>query len=297
MGIIAALATAFFWSFSSLFFTAAGNQVGSVRVNRIRLFFAVVLVMGAHWVTEGSLLPIHAGWQRWVWLGLSGIVGLTLGDTFLFQAYVLVGARLSTLLMAFAPVIGAMIAWVALGEHLSLIEVIGIVITVAGIAFVILDGSHGNENAKDRKRYLVGILFGLGGALGQAGGLVLAKEGLAGDFPAISGVAIRMLIAMISIWIVALFGGQIRETLAVFRNPKAIGNIAGGSLVGPFLGVWGSLISVQLISVGVASTLMALTPIIVLPISHFVYKEKVSKYAVIGTVVALAGVALLTLYS
>jgi drug/metabolite transporter (DMT)-like permease len=297
MGVIAALGTAFFWSLSSLFFTAAGKEVGSLRVNRIRLLFAVTLVMIAHWITEGSLLPVNAGWQRWAWLGLSGIVGLTLGDSFLFQAYVLIGARISTLLMAFAPVMGAVIAWIALGEHLSPLEIAGIVITVAGISIVILDGGNGSGDGKDRKRYLFGILFGLGGALGQAGGLVLAKEGLSGSFPAISGVAIRMLIAMITIWIITLVSGQIPETLKVFKMPKALGNIAGGSIVGPFIGVWLSLVAVQLISVGVGSTLMALTPIIVLPISHYVYKEKVSSRAVIGTVVALVGVAVLTLFS
>jgi drug/metabolite transporter (DMT)-like permease len=295
MGELAGLATSLFWALSSVFFTRGGQQVGSVNVNRIRLALAVCLIMLAHLATQGTLLPLNAAPERWLWLGLSGFAGLVLGDSFLFQAYVLVGNRLGTLLLALSPVIGALIAWIFLGERLAPAQVGGIVLSLAGVALVVLKGQNRNGAPHDRRRHVLGILCGLGGAIGQATGLVLAKKGLAGDFPAISGVAIRMLVAMVMIWAAALVLGQLRGTLAAGRNPAALRSIGAGAVVGPFIGVWLSLVAVQLTYVGIASTLTSLAPIFVLPISKFVFKESVNRWAVLGTLVAVVGVAVIFL--
>ncbi len=295
MGELAGLFTSFFWALSSVFFTRGGQLVGSVNVNRIRLVFAVILVMLAHLLTQGALLPLSASPERWLWLGLSGFVGLVVGDSFLFQSYVLVGNRLGTLMVALSPVVGILIAWIFLGESLTLIQIGGIALSLAGVALVVLKGRAGNGVPHNPRRYVLGILCGVGGAVGQAGGLVLAKKGLAGDFPALSGVEIRMLVAMASIWIVALVLGQLRSTLQAARNLDALRAIGGGAVVGPFIGVWLSLVAVQLTYVGIASTLTSLAPIFVLPISRFVYKEPVNRWAVLGTVIALVGVAIIFL--
>ncbi|MDD5370097.1 MAG: DMT family transporter [Anaerolineaceae bacterium] len=292
MGELAAIITACCWAMSSVFFTTGGKEVGSIMVNRIRLIFAVSLVMVAHLVLLGSLLPVNAGWERWMWLGLSGFIGLVLGDSFLFQAYVLIGTRISTLLMSFAPVIGAFIAWIFLKESLTPLQILGVALAIAGIALVVLEKPNG-DGSHDIRKYGIGILCGLGGAAGQAGGLVLAKQGLIGDFPAVSGVAIRMLVAMLAIWGLTLISGQFSKTMTAFQNKRAVHNVAAGSFVGPFIGVWLSLVAVQLTFVGIASTLMALTPIIILPVSKWVFKEQVTRRAVIGTLVCLVGVAVI----
>lgn len=298
MGAIAAITTAFCWAFSSLFFTSAGKEVGSVVVNRMRLLFAVILLSLAHWAFMGQPMPIHAGAERWFWLGLSGIIGLVLGDAALLQAYVLIGARISTLIMAIVPVISTLIAWIFLGERLDAIQVGGILLAVAGISMVVLERPNGQQLIADgdRKQYALGILLSFGGALGQALGLIFAKKGLAGDFPALSGVMVRMLVAMLVMWLLALAYGQIGKTFEIFTNRKALRAVASGSVVGPFIGVWLSLIAIQISFVGVASTLMALTPIIMLPISKWGYKERISRWAVAGTLVSMVGVAIIFLF-
>ncbi len=293
MGELAGLMTSFFWALSSVFFTRGGQQVGSVNVNRIRLVFAVILVTLAHLITQGSLLPLNAGLDRWIWLGLSGISGLVLGDSFLFQAYVLVGNRLGTLLLALSPVVGVLIAWIFLGERLAFIQIAGIILGITGVALVVLKGNSVNGIPHDGRRYVLGILCGLGGAIGQATGLVLAKKGLTGNFPALSGVVIRMLVSMIIIWIVAFALGQFRSTMKAASNLEALRTIAAGATVGPFIGVWLSLLAVQLTYVGIASTLTSLTPIFVLPFSRFIFKEEVNRWAVFGTLVAMAGVTVI----
>ena len=297
MGELAGLLTSFFWALSSVFFTKGGRQIGSVNVNRIRLVFAVILIMLAHLVTQGSLLPLNASPERWLWLGLSGFAGLVVGDSFLFQAYVLVGNRLGTLMSALSPVIGVLLAWIFLGERLALAQIGGVALSIAGVALVVLTSRTLNGVPHDRRRFVLGLLCGLGGAVGQAAGLALAKKGLAGGFPPVSGVAIRILVSMVVIWLVALVLGQVRSTLMAARNPQALLTVGAGAVVGPFIGVWLSMVAVQLTYVGIASTLTSLAPIFVLPISKFVFKESVERWAVLGTVVAVAGVAIIFLSS
>ena len=295
MGEIAALVTAVLWSFTSIFFSRASTALGSVKVNRLRLAFAVILLMLTHLFLRGSLLPLDGTPQRWLWMGLSGLVGLVFGDACLLQCYVLIGPRLGTLMLSTAPVISTVLAWAFLGERLSAGELLGILITVLGVGVVVLD--RGSRQAQQPpKIYALGLLFGLGGALGQAGGLILAKVGLEGGYPSISGVAMRMVIAAGFMWLLALLGRQVRATVNAGREDRrALRFILLGAIFGPFLGVWLSLVSVQATYVGIASTLMALTPVIVLPILHFWFKEHIGRQSILGTVVALAGVAVLLL--
>jgi drug/metabolite transporter (DMT)-like permease len=295
MGEAAALLTAFCWAGSSLFFTNAGRLVGSVVVNRMRLILAVVLLMTAHLVLLGRVLPLDADLERWLWLGASGISGLVLGDSALFQAFVLIGPRLVTLIMSLVPVVSALIAWFFLGEQLQWVETVGILITVTGIVLVV--GERGNSSRTiGRKQYLIGVAFGLLGVVGQSVGMVLAKRGLVGDYPVLSGVLLRMITAMVVMWLLTLLGGRGLTTLrAVSGSKQALRSIIGGSIIGPFLGVWLSLVAIQSTYVGIASTLMALTPIIMLPVVKWGFKEDVSRWAVGGTLVSLAGVAIIFL--
>jgi drug/metabolite transporter (DMT)-like permease len=282
------------WSATATFFTLAGRKVGSVVVNRMRLLLAILFLVIAHWLLLGAFLPLTAELERWSWLALSGVVGLVVADGFLFQSYVWIGPRLGSLLMSLSPVVSALLAWLILAENLTAGQIAGIALAIGGVMWVILDHNSPRRTSEDRRRYLWGILFGLGAATGQAIGLITAKKGLDGDFPALSGNVIRMLAAAATLWVITFFQGQARATIRRLTSQRqAVLNIAGGAFFGPFLGVWLSLIAIQLTQVGVASTLMALPPIFLLPISHFVFKEQLGWAAVLGTIVAMAGVAIL----
>ncbi len=295
MGSIAAIITAFCWTLSPIFFTSAGRLVGSASVNRIRLAMAVFFLSILHLVINGSLIPGSVEPERLIWLSLSAIAGLVLGDSALFQAYIMIGPRLGTLIMATNPVIGAILAWVILGEHLGPLQITGIVITMGGIALVVLERTGGMEIPSRQKHYAIGVLLALVGALGQAGGLVLAKKGLGGGFSALSGVLIRMTAAMLVIWLITLLLGKGKTTLSALRQWTVTRPLLLGALIGPVFGVWLSFIAVQSVYVGIASTLMALNPIFILPIAHWVYKESISKRAVIGTVITMLGLAIIFL--
>lgn len=304
-GEIAALITAISFAFGSTLFTFAGRKLGSPIVNRTRLIVAFIVIILIHQLTFGRLMPFDAGIEPWFWLSLSGVVGLALGDASLFQAFVMVGPRISMLMMALAPVLSVIMAWIFLGENLNPQQLVGIILTVVGIGWVVLERpsrkarmvSSGSSIAVTSTRdYLIGLLFGFGGAMGQAGGLVLSKIGLAGDFPALSANAIRLLAALLCIWGYAAIRRQIMPGLKALREqPRAFAMISVAALIGPVMGVWLSLIAVQRTPVGIASTLIALTPVFLLPIGAIVFRERITMQAVIGTLIAFGGTALLFL--
>lgn len=293
VGEFAALGTSICFAFGSTLFTLSGREIGSPLVNRARLLMALVFIIILHWITLGSLAPIDAETSNWFWLGLSGLIGFVLGDALLFQAFVMIGPRLSMLMMALSPVFSVILAWIFLSEELSLQELLGIALAVGGVIWVVA-GDRLSIPDKPGRYYLIGILFGLGGAMGQAGGLVTSKIGLGDDFPALSGTFIRLLIATIIIWTFTTFRGlTISSFKTLAAHPRAVRFMTGAVISGPVLGVWLSLIAVQNAAVGIASTLSSLTPIFLLPVGFLVFGEKIGFRAVIGTLLAIVGTALL----
>lgn len=295
LGEFAALATAALFTISSTLLTLASRRIGSLMLNRVRLVLAVGWLLLAHALLRQPL-PLDVGADRWLWLGLSGIAGLALGDAFLFQAFIYVGPRLTMLMMALAPAMAGILAWIFLGESLSTTQLLGIVIALAGIAWVVNDRNQQPGAApEDRRQYWLGILCGLGAATGQASGLVLARPGALG-IPAISATLMRLLAATLVIWLYTLLRGQAGDTVRKLTIQRpALWLAIGGSFFGPFLGVTFSIFAIQHAAIGVASTLMALTPVLLLPVGYFFFKEKFGWQAAVGTLLAMAGVALLFL--
>jgi drug/metabolite transporter (DMT)-like permease len=294
IGELAALATSVAWSGTSVLFTKATQQVGSIIVNRIRVILGLTFLMLLNWAFYGYLLPIDAGAERWLWFALSGAIGYALGDVFLFQSFLCIGAQRGMLMMSLAPLMSAGLAWIFFGEVLTGMQMLGVIVTLAGIAWVIL-----RQNKSVPSQFcspVQGVLFGLGAATGQAVGYVLSKQGLTDNFSPIAGNSIRMLAAVIVLWTLAGIQGKARETFDSMRaKPKVLGWLTMAAFTGPVLGATLSLFALQHTQVGIASTLIALPPVFLLPVSWLVFKEKFDWGAVFGTLVAIGGVALLFL--
>lgn len=294
IGELAALFTSVCFTCTSVLFTKASQQVGSAIVNRVRVLLALLFLMLLNWFLYGAPLPVDAGADRWFWFGLSGAIGYAIGDAFLFQAFVWIGAQRGMLMMSLAPLISAALAWVFFREALTGMQLFGILMTLAGISWVILRRDLNPMNQASKP--VQGMLFGLGAAAGQAVGFVLSKQGLSGGFSPIAGNAIRMLAAVIVLWGLVLAQGKANRTLDSMRtHPRVLGMLSLASFTGPVLGVTSSLFALQYTQVGIASTLTSLPPVFLLPVSWLVFKEKFDWGAVLGTLVAIAGVALLFL--
>ena len=178
-GESAALLTSACWALNSVCFTLAGRRVGSASVNLVRLLMAWALLAILQLALFGSLFPIHAGSARIGWLGASGLIGFALGDAVLFEAFLLIGARLSMLLMTLSPLFSALMAWIWLKQDLGPLKLLAMAATLAGIAWVV----WGDDGAESHPHLWRGVLLGIGGALGQAVGLQFSLYGLAGASP------------------------------------------------------------------------------------------------------------------
>ncbi len=295
IGEIAGLLTSFFFAANAVVITRAGQQVGSIIVNRTRVVFALLYLVILNLILYHQPLPVSAGPGRWMWLSLSGLIGLAIGDAFLFQAYLSVGPRLGTLLLSLSTIFGVLEAWIFLGETLKAGQLLGIALTLAGIVWVVLE--HGNGHDQTLRPSALGVLFGVLGALGQATGLVFSRQGMLGSFSPISGNVIRMLTAVVALWLVTFLQGEAGKTVQALQDhPASFQLLALAALIGPVTGVSLSLLAVQNTEVGIASVLTSLSPIFILPFSHFYLKERLGWQAIAGTLLAMAGVSILFLY-
>ncbi len=294
-GELASLLTAVFWTITSMAFESAGKKVGSLAVNLIRLVIAFFMYAVYTQVTRGMWFPSDAGAERWMWLILSGLVGFVIGDLFLFQAYVVVGARISMLIMAMTPPFTAFVSWFMLGEVLSPMNWFGMAVTLLGISMVVLKRENRALNGVNHLRlttsYSVkGILLALGGALGQATGLVLSKKGM-GDYDAFAASQIRVMTGIVGFAILLFILRRYANVWAALKNRQAMRRISLGSFFGPFLGVSFSLLAVQRTKAGIAATLMAIVPVLIIPPAILIFKEKVNWKEILGAVITVLGVA------
>lgn len=290
-GEVAALATACCWTVTALAFEAAGRRIGSLAVNLLRLVPAFALLSMYGWIVRGLALPVDASAHAWLWLSVSGLVGFTVGDLCLFRAFVLVGARVSMLLMALVPPFTTVLGLLVMGEVLSPRQLVGMSLTVLGVASVVLERRPDAAGAL-RRLPAGGVLLGLGGAGGQALGLVLSKLGM-GSYDAFAATQIRVIAGIVGFVVVFTIIGwwpRVRAALADRRGMAATGL---GSVFGPFLGVSLSLVAVKYTQAGVAATIMSLVPVLIIPASVLLFHDKVSRLAVLGAVVAVTGSALL----
>jgi len=295
-GEIAGVFTAVFWTVTSMAFESAGKKVGSLAVNLIRLVMAFFFIGIYSWFARGFFFPTDANLFQWQWLAVSGLVGFVIGDLLLFQAFVVVGARISMLMMSLAPPFAALVGWLLLGEVLSAQSWLGMVVTMSGIVLVILKREktqlNGSIVRKLKSGYSVpGILLALGGAIGQATGLVLSKKGM-GEYDAFSASQIRVLAGIAGFSILFVFMKRWSRVWTALKHGPAMKRITVGAFFGPFLGVSFSLLAVQHTTAGVAATLMAITPVLIIAPSVIIFKEKINWKEILGAIITVSGVAL-----
>jgi len=295
LGELAALGAALSWAFASIFFTRAGQGLGSPVMNTARLVVAAAALATLHLLLTGAPWPVSLTADQTGWLLVSGLAAHVVGDGVLYMAYVRVGPRLSLLVGSLTPILSGLLAWALLGEILSPMVMAGVALTVGGVAWVVLERPNGRFSGGTRERRL-GLVLALVSAIMQAVGIVTARYVLTGGLPALSAVTVRIGLsaAVMMAWL--LGRGQAPSGLhSLISQREATRAMIGGALTGPIVGATLSMVAMQAVQVGVASTLLSLPPVFLLPLSAVVYQERVSARAALGTLVAIAGVALLLL--
>lgn len=290
IGELAAVATALFWTITALAFERASLRVGSLAVNIIKVFIGFLFLSVFTYFYRNSFFPYDASFYSWFWLILSGFVGFVFGDLFLFKSFTIIGSRFAMLIMTMVPPITALSGWIILGEKLTSMNFVGMFLTIGGISLAIF--SRNNANGKlSLKLSVKGILFAFGGALGQALGLVLSKFGMKSYDP-FAATQIRLIAGMFGFTALVTILGQWGSVIKAFSNRQGMAAISLGSFFGPFLGVSFSLLAIQHAKTGIASTIMAIVPVLIIPPAVFLYKEKVTLFEILGAIVSICGVAL-----
>ena len=231
---------------------------------------------------------------------MSGIIGLGLGDFGLFAAFVIIGPRRSVLIMTLSPIFAAVCAYLMLGEILSQLAIIGIIITLTGVILVILEKEErSGEDIISKKLKTWGVFLALIGAIGQGTGVVFAKKGILLDSTQIinplSATLIRMILGALFVWICVIVTRRLPEIRKAIKNKKGLKYTILGAFVGPFLGVTFSMTAVTFTQVGIAQTLMSLMPVMIIPVIWILYKQKTSILGILGASIAVVGVAILFL--
>ncbi|TYB32180.1 MAG: DMT family transporter [Candidatus Mcinerneyibacterium aminivorans] len=295
IGEIFAILTAACWAQNAVFFSMAGKRVSSRTTTHIRLWIALPLIMITHYFFAGSFFPLHAHINGYIYLSISGIIGFFIADLLIFESFVKIGPRDTMLIMTLSPIFGSIFSWLILSETLKLIHILGIIITITGIAWVISEEAE-DKSAKNKKAKIIGTAVALGGAVGQAVGLVFSKMGMNYDLHPISANTIRIAAGFVGLVLYAYFKNEFRNDFSKMKDRKALGLIAIASFIGPVLGVIFSLYAVRIAPVGIVSTLMQTSPILLLPVDHFYYRKKVTFRAIMGTLIAIAGASLFFLF-
>ena len=321
-GEIAALVTAVLWAASAMLFTVSGKRVGAQVVNVTRLAIAAVLIGVTHFFLFGSPYPIETELWRFGVLALSAVVGLVIGDGALFYAFVLIGPRLSMLIMSLVPVLSAGFAWICFGETIANLEYYGIFLAVASVAWVVTEEKGKNDagNQDDKQpgpvfvskdqpdaqeriesagtpqgKFQLGLIMAFIGALGQTGNLIITKYALTDQYSTLSATEIRIVVSLSFLIAWAAFKRELLSTFRRLRDLIALSQITLGALFGPFLGIWFSYIAIEKGRIGIAATIISISPVLLIPLSAIFLKERISRQAIFGTLLALAGIAILCL--
>ncbi|MBO4842699.1 MAG: DMT family transporter [Bacteroidales bacterium] len=304
LGEIISLIVAASWTVTALFADKASHRLGSMTANVLRLSMAIVFLGVLLWITVGHPYPVYASRDAWWWLALSALVGYVFGDWCLFNCYLSIGARFGQLFMTLAPPMAAIAGWAILGETLTWKSMLAMAVTLSGIAISIL--SKGEGTRVKLTLPFKGVLLGLGAGLGQGVGLVLSKVGLqhyADAIPADAPSLMDEMLPFASTMIRAVIGAA--GFLALMALQKDLPRLKAAvhdrtgmryalimTLFGPVFGVSLSLMAVQYTNAGIASTLMALTPVFILFPYAFIYKQRIKLREILGVAVSMTGVAL-----
>ena len=302
IGELISIGVAFSWTATALLSEAGSKRLGNLTLNVLRMALALFFSIVMFWVVMGSPLPSGGSAEAYGWMLLSGLVGYVIGDFCLFQCYIIIGSRYGQLFMTLAPLAAAWMAWITLGQEMTAMSIAAMLITLTGIGLSVL--GRGEHHKLSLKLPLNGVLYAIGAAVCQGVGLVLSKIGMDHyDTTAIPAWLIpfsanffRCIAGIIGFTLLLYVREGFTPLREALHDGKGMTMAVATTIFGPFVGVGFSLMAVQYTSAGIASTLMALTPIIIILPSYWLFHQPITWRAVVGAVISVIGVSLFFLH-
>ena len=299
LGEFISIGVAFSWTATALLSEFGSKRLGNLTLNVLRMALALLFSVVLFGVVTGNILPPGASAEACGWMLLSGLVGYVIGDFCLFQCYIIIGSRYGQLFMTLAPLSAALMAWVMLGQQMTLMSILAMLVTLFGISISVL--GRGEHHKVSLKLPLNGILFAIGAAVCQGVGLVLSKIGMDYYEPSasmpewlvpFSANFYRCVAGIIGFTLLLYFRDGIGPLREAMHDKKGLYVATATTIFGPFVGVGFSLMAVQYTAAGIASTLMAMTPIIIILPAYWLFHEKITWKAILGALISVIGVSL-----
>jgi len=304
-GVALGVLTAIGWAISPLCFASAGRRIGSHAVVVMRLLAAGAMFAVLAWpyALMRSAAPAMPDAAQLMWLALSGLAGAVVGDMMFFEALVRLGPRRASQAGVIAPVVSVATGWLALGEALGLRALAGVVLVLAASSYAIFAGAGtaarepSGDGGEPGSVSVVGVLLGIGGAVGAGVGAVLARQAFCTGPPLdpVIATVVRVDASAIMLGAFAAVRGQLVPMLAKLRDRHILTRMLAGTLAGPFLGMLCYVAALAHIEAGLVSTLAAMSPVFILPLVAVRYKARIGWDVVVATVLAAAGVGLICL--
>ena len=293
IGEITALAAALSFSLASVSYTLAGRKFGASASMALSLVVTLGFLLPMHTLVVGQVFPLAASAQRFFVLGASSLMGYVISALYLLRAFQILGPRLTLLITSASPIVAALLAWLVLGQALPAHAVLGIALVLGGVFFVVAE-KHAGPVARKHAETRRGIAMAIASAIAQGASYVFMAEGVADGYPAMSASIIRAVVGLVALLAIISLRGKLRANARLIHTElRGLGMIALAALGGPVFGATLVLVSLQFTSVGISSTLTGTTPVMMIPISFLVFGERITLRAVVGTLAAVAGVALL----
>ena len=299
IGELISIGVAFSWTATALLSEFGSKRLGNLTLNVLRMSLALLFSLVLFGVVTGHMLPVDVPTEAIGWMLLSGVVGYVIGDFCLYQCYIIIGSRFGQLFMTLAPLAAALMAWITLGQQMTVMNIVAMLVTLFGIGISVL--GRGEHHRVSLKLPLNGVLFAIGAAVCQGVGLVLSKIGMdhydvSTEMPEwlipFSANFFRCIAGIIGFSFLLYFRGEMAHFRKAVYDKKGMSIAVATTIFGPFVGVGFSLMAVQYTAAGIASTLMAMTPIIILLPSRWLFHEKITWRAFFGAVISVIGVSL-----
>ncbi|WP_288277344.1 DMT family transporter [uncultured Prevotella sp.] len=299
LGEFISIGVAFSWTATALLSEFGSKRLGNLTLNVLRMALALLFSVVLFGVVTGNILPPGASAEACGWMLLSGLVGYVIGDFCLFQCYIIIGSRYGQLFMTLAPLSAALMAWVMLGQQMTLMSILAMLVTLFGISISVL--GRGEHHKVSLKLPLNGILFAIGAAVCQGVGLVLSKIGMDYYEPSasmpewlvpFSANFYRCVAGIIGFTFLLYYRDGMAPLREAMHDKKGLSVATATTIFGPFVGVGFSLMAVQYTAAGIASTLMAMTPIIIILPAYWLFHEKITWKAILGALISVIGVSL-----
>jgi drug/metabolite transporter (DMT)-like permease len=304
-GELAALAAAALWACSSLFYSRVRLTAWQINFGKNVLASGILLL---HLGFQALLLRtslISVDQRAVIWLVLSSLTGIVIGDTLYFRSLQILGPRRALIVSTTSPLFAAAAGWLLLSEPLSLTALGGLCVTLSGVFLVVTDRPVAGETAGHYPASVLrGVLAGLGGALCNASGAMFshlatyttassdAEQTSAVTCSPLEATFIRVGFAAVLSAIVLTATGRLKATARPAFDPVILRTYLPAVICGPWLGIWMSQIAYRDSLLAVANTLTCTSPVFVLPLVRIAFGTPISLRAFAGAIISVGGIYL-----